>query len=128
MRVVLYLGAIIAIALLNQPHNPIHSWTSLVVTFPLLFDAIYTIILRLIKGENIFQAHRSHLYQRLQQSGLAHSNVAGIYILVTSAIALLILKYDYIGAIAGVSIAIGAMVGGEIYLKKSVNIKVMGNG
>jgi UDP-N-acetylmuramyl pentapeptide phosphotransferase/UDP-N-acetylglucosamine-1-phosphate transferase len=111
-----FLGAIIAIALLNQPPNPIHSWTSLVITFPLLFDAIYTITRRLINRENIFQAHRSHLYQRLQQSGWAHSYVAIIYMLVTTAIALLIVNFDYIGAVAGTVVTITAIGGGEIYL------------
>jgi UDP-N-acetylmuramyl pentapeptide phosphotransferase/UDP-N-acetylglucosamine-1-phosphate transferase len=111
-----FLGAIIAIALLNQPPNPIHSWTSLVITFPLLFDAIYTITRRLINRENIFQAHRSHLYQRLQQSGWAHSYVASIYMVVTVAIALLIVNFDYIGAIAGTVVTITAIGVGEIYL------------
>jgi Fuc2NAc and GlcNAc transferase len=119
-----FLGAIIAIALLNQPQNAVNSWTSLAITSPLLFDAIYTIVRRLLNRENIFQAHRSHLYQRLQQSGWAHSNVASIYVLATTTIALLILNYDYVGAIAGVLTTISSMVAGEIYLAKNLNLKI----
>jgi UDP-N-acetylmuramyl pentapeptide phosphotransferase/UDP-N-acetylglucosamine-1-phosphate transferase len=119
-----FLGATIAIALLNQPHNPVHSWTSLAITCPLLIDAIYTLTRRLIKRENIFQAHRSHLYQRLQQSGLNHSTVASIYIIATTAIALLILNYGYIGAIAGTVVTIIAIGVGEIYLSKNTSLKI----
>jgi Fuc2NAc and GlcNAc transferase len=114
-----FLGAIIAIALLNQSDNPAHSWAAMVITLPLLADAIYTLCRRLIRRENIFQAHRFHLYQRLQQSGLSHQIVAGIYVGVTIAIALLILNYDTVGAI-GCSIGtIGLIAIGELYLRQS---------
>lgn len=43
-------------------------------------DAAITIILRLVNGENIFLAHRSHLYQLLvNERGLKHLTVAVIY-------------------------------------------------
>jgi UDP-N-acetylmuramyl pentapeptide phosphotransferase/UDP-N-acetylglucosamine-1-phosphate transferase len=43
-------------------------------------DAIITIINRLIKKENIFQPHRSHLYQYLaNEMGYSHILVAFIY-------------------------------------------------
>jgi UDP-N-acetylmuramyl pentapeptide phosphotransferase/UDP-N-acetylglucosamine-1-phosphate transferase len=43
-------------------------------------DAIITIINRLIKKENIFQPHRSHLYQYLaNEMGYSHILVASIY-------------------------------------------------
>lgn len=43
-------------------------------------DAIYTIGYRLFKGENIFLAHRSHLYQLLvNERQLKHLTVASIY-------------------------------------------------
>ena len=45
-------------------------------------------ICRLIRQENIFQAHRTHLYQRLQQSGWSHAQVASTYLGLTLAIAL----------------------------------------
>ena len=83
------LGATIGIALLNSP-NPGQLWSALPITLPLIGDAIYTLIRRLLKRENIFQAHRTHLYQRLQQSGWTHSQVAIAYLLLTSLIALLI--------------------------------------
>ncbi len=43
-------------------------------------DAIITIINRLLKKENIFQPHRSHLYQYLaNEMGYSHILVAFIY-------------------------------------------------
>jgi Fuc2NAc and GlcNAc transferase len=55
------------------------AWTALAIT--LITDAIYTLSRRLLNHENIFQAHRKHLYQRLQQTGLAHSTVASMYMI-----------------------------------------------
>ncbi len=113
-----FLGAIISMSLLNQQHqSAINSWSTLAITMPIVADASYTIIRRSINRENIFRAHRSHLYQRLQQSGLPHSTVAGIYLMMTVAIAALILNYSYAGAIAGTIGAIGAIWIGEVYLK-----------
>jgi UDP-GlcNAc:undecaprenyl-phosphate/decaprenyl-phosphate GlcNAc-1-phosphate transferase len=46
-------------------------------------DSVGTIILRLLRKENIFKAHRSHLYQDLVHvKGLSHLKVAGIYAIV----------------------------------------------
>ena len=47
--------------------------------WPFVFDTTATIIRRLFRRENILQAHRSHLYQRLVISGLKHSTVARLY-------------------------------------------------
>ncbi|QKJ29413.1 glycosyltransferase family 4 protein [Mucilaginibacter mali] len=43
-------------------------------------DAVFTIILRLLKGENIFLAHRSHLYQLMvSERKFKHLTVATLY-------------------------------------------------
>lgn len=43
-------------------------------------DTVFTIIIRLIRGENIFKAHRSHLYQLLSNElNWPHVQVAVIY-------------------------------------------------
>ncbi len=47
--------------------------------WPFLFDGTYTIFRRLFKGENILQAHRSHLYQRLNIAGWEHSRITSLY-------------------------------------------------
>ncbi|WP_148278046.1 glycosyltransferase family 4 protein [Desulfobacula toluolica] len=57
--------------------------TSLLV-IPLLFfhfiyDTFFTFLRRLFKGENVFQAHRTHLYQLFNRMGYKHVTVTGFY-------------------------------------------------
>ena len=40
-----------------------------------LSDGVFTIIRRLLRGEKVWDAHRSHLYQRLVRTGLRHDQV-----------------------------------------------------
>lgn len=54
--------------------------TGLILTCSVyLFDGGFTLGRRLVRRENIFRAHRSHLYQRLVQSGLSHGKVTALY-------------------------------------------------
>lgn len=110
------LGATIGIVLLNNP-NPGQLWSALPITLPLIGDAIYTLIRRLLKRDNIFQAHRTHLYQRLQQSGWTHSEVAIAYLLLTSLIALLISILGSLGSGLSGGLVMGAIALGELYLQ-----------
>jgi UDP-GlcNAc:undecaprenyl-phosphate/decaprenyl-phosphate GlcNAc-1-phosphate transferase len=57
--------------------------TSLLVV-PLLllhfvFDTAFTFFRRLIRGDNVFQAHRTHLYQLLNRMGWSHTRVTLLY-------------------------------------------------
>jgi UDP-N-acetylmuramyl pentapeptide phosphotransferase/UDP-N-acetylglucosamine-1-phosphate transferase len=54
----------------------------IVITAPFWFDATLTLIRRWRKGENLSQAHRKHIYQRLVQSGYSHLKVTVLLILV----------------------------------------------
>ncbi len=47
--------------------------------WPFTFDTIFTLIRRVLKRENVFEAHRSHLYQRLVIAGWSHRAVASLY-------------------------------------------------
>ena len=47
--------------------------------WPFIFDSAYTLVRRLLKRENIFTAHRSHLYQRLVIAGWSHRAVSTLY-------------------------------------------------
>jgi len=55
--------------------------------WPFIFDTAYTLLRRLRKRENIFEAHRSHLYQRLVIAGWSHRGVAVLYGLLASSTA-----------------------------------------
>jgi UDP-N-acetylmuramyl pentapeptide phosphotransferase/UDP-N-acetylglucosamine-1-phosphate transferase len=112
------LGASIVIALLhNNSNHPGQTWCALAITLTLVSDAIYTLIRRLIHRENIFQAHRSHLYQRLQLSGWSHSQVATTYLSVTLLVAITISIWGQAGAWMSLSGVTVALVLGEFYLQ-----------
>ncbi|MGG6269222.1 MraY family glycosyltransferase [Leptolyngbya sp. AN03gr2] len=117
------LGAMIAIALLHQ-ENTVQAWSSLAITLPLIADAIYTLVRRLIRKENIFKPHRTHLYQRLQQSGWSHGQVATAYILVTVGIALNLHFFEATGAVLSVVEVICAIALGERYLSHQQGMKM----
>ncbi len=119
------LGGAVAISLLSTD-NPAPAWTAIAITLPLTADAIYTLIRRLMRKENIFKAHRSHLYQRLQQSGWTHGQVASTYISVTGAIAASILLWGAVGAGIGLALVVVGMVGGEVYLSRGARVQGSG--
>lgn len=112
-----FLGGIIAIAFLSYKNNPTLTWSGLAILLPLIGDAIYTLFRRLLRGENIFKAHRSHLYQRLQQSGWSHSQVAIAYILITVAIGVIISSGETIGAWSSLIGTVIAVAGTEVFLQ-----------
>lgn len=60
-----------------------HSHTSLFVVplllFHFIFDTAFTFFRRLLAGEHVFTAHRSHLYQLLNRVEYSHKRVALIY-------------------------------------------------
>lgn len=47
--------------------------------FLFVFDSVFTLFRRIIRGEEFWKAHRSHIYQRLVISGLSHAQVTTIY-------------------------------------------------
>ena len=55
----------------------------ILISSPVLGDALICVIRRGINKQPIFKPHKLHLYQRLNQAGLSHSNVTLIYMLTT---------------------------------------------
>jgi UDP-N-acetylmuramyl pentapeptide phosphotransferase/UDP-N-acetylglucosamine-1-phosphate transferase len=47
-------------------------WVGLLVFSPFLVDATVTLLRRLLRGERVWQAHKTHYYQRLVQLGWGH--------------------------------------------------------
>lgn len=79
--------------------------------WPFLIDGTFTILRRLRKGENIFQAHRSHLYQRLVIAGRPHGQVTlayGALAAAGAALAACIVRGTFI-AWAGSAVVIGLL-------------------
>jgi UDP-GlcNAc:undecaprenyl-phosphate GlcNAc-1-phosphate transferase len=62
-------------------------------------DAVLTIVQRLIKGENIFKAHRSHLYQYLaNEKGWSHISVSTVYAFLQLVISAVTIYLIHLGA------------------------------
>ena len=112
------LGESIAIALI-QTNDVTLGWSSLAITLPITADTIYTLFVRLSHRENIFQAHRTHIFQRLQQSGWSHPQVALTYAGLTIAIATLTFSLGAIGSIFSLIMTVLAIIIAELYLKRS---------
>ena len=90
-----FLGAVL-VGLILHSGNIKDSISLILISSPLLFDAATCVIRRLYFGENIFKAHKSHLYQRLVQSGWSHSKVSTLYISVTIFLAISYLIFGLI--------------------------------
>lgn len=73
--VMIVLSSLLAI---HRSQDPTFFWVPILIFFHFIWDVIYTLFYRLRKKENITQAHRSHLYQRLNQSGFSHCKVSFI--------------------------------------------------
>jgi Fuc2NAc and GlcNAc transferase len=55
------------------------AFIGILFVLPFLFDTVFTFIRRLLNGEKVWQAHRSHLYQRLVIAGYSHRFVTTLY-------------------------------------------------
>lgn len=73
-----YLGAILFGTAL-ETNSKIGLIAILLITLPILGDALICVIRRFIIGQNVFSAHKLHLYQRLCGAGWKHESVAFLY-------------------------------------------------
>jgi UDP-N-acetylmuramyl pentapeptide phosphotransferase/UDP-N-acetylglucosamine-1-phosphate transferase len=76
-----FLGFILAVLALRREettYDIFNFWSACIVLSPFIWDVCYTLLRRLLRGENILQAHRSHLYQRLLVAGWSHSEVLAL--------------------------------------------------
>ena len=89
-----FLGALLAFIVL-QSSTWIDALAILILSTPLTFDALTCVLKRLLAKQNIFQAHKLHLYQRLHQSGWSHTKVSVIYMIGTLVLSITYL-YDNI--------------------------------
>jgi UDP-N-acetylmuramyl pentapeptide phosphotransferase/UDP-N-acetylglucosamine-1-phosphate transferase len=71
-----------ALALLGTARGDFAIWQPLLVFSPFIVDATVTLLRRALRGERVWQAHRSHYYQRLVLAGWSHGRtVAAEYAL-----------------------------------------------
>lgn len=89
-----YLFAVVPLVAAREMPERAHFWPVFggLVVWPFLGDGILTFVRRALKREKVWAAHRSHLYQRLTQTGWSHAQVSGLYAgwaLVSAALAFL---------------------------------------
>jgi Fuc2NAc and GlcNAc transferase len=71
-----YLGyAIVVLALYASRDNPVALWVWLILGGAFFVDATVTLVRRLLRGEPVYQAHRSHAYQWLARRWASHRKV-----------------------------------------------------
>ena len=76
-----FCGFVIAVLPLGMPEAVVPRIVPVAVLamWPFIFDTLYTLARRLRRKENVFQAHRSHLYQRLVIAGWSHRATSSLY-------------------------------------------------
>jgi Fuc2NAc and GlcNAc transferase len=71
-----YLGYVIGVlALAATRTDPVALWVWLILAGVFFVDATVTLLRRLLHGERIYQAHRTHAYQRLARCWQSHGKV-----------------------------------------------------
>ena len=71
-----YLGYVIAVlALAATRENPVALWAWLILGGVFFVDATVTLLRRLLRGERVYEAHRSHAYQWLARRWGSHAKV-----------------------------------------------------
>jgi len=78
-----FLGAVFVLIIFGQ-NNPQEGIRYLFLGSPIFIDAASTVIRRYSLSQNIFKAHKSHLFQRLYDSGWSHAKISSLYIFFTA--------------------------------------------
>lgn len=102
--------ALLVVQLAQKSTNPASLIGLLLVCAVYLWDSGFTLLRRLRRGENIFRAHRSHLYQRLAQLELSHVSITSLYLLLHLLMGTLGLAYlRYTNAMRAVILAFAGL-------------------
>ena len=119
-----FLGAVFA-GLVLQASSWIEAFGYLLVATPLLADACLCVPRRLLAGQRVFQAHRLHLFQRLQQAGWSHSQVSLTYIAATAflAVAMLLGGLPWVFGLAVIEMLLGVWLDQRVAVPFSVASK-----
>jgi UDP-N-acetylmuramyl pentapeptide phosphotransferase/UDP-N-acetylglucosamine-1-phosphate transferase len=110
------LGGLVGVALIAGRDELASS--DLVVLVPLLGDASYTLLRRLLRQENVVLAHHSHLYQRLLRAGASHGRISLGYAFATLASAGLASTLGSTGALIALAACAGLVLVLELHLAR----------
>lgn len=121
-----FLGYVFAVLALGLSSGALNLWVWLILLGVFVVDATYTLLRRLLRGERVYQAHRSHAYQRAARRWGSHKKVtvatAGINVFWLLPLAGVAAAYPDWGVVVlavawlpllGVAVALGAGVSNE---------------
>ena len=74
-----FLGFTFAFFAVSVPRSSTQLVAGLLIGWPILFDASLTLLRRALARQNLFVAHRTHLYQRMALAGWRPATVASLY-------------------------------------------------
>jgi hypothetical protein len=92
----LLLGTVLALLVVQMAQkstDPASLMGLMLVCAVYLWDSGFALLRHLWRGENVFQGHRSHLYQRMAQLGLSHASITSLYLLLRLLMGFLGLAY-----------------------------------
>jgi len=82
-------------------------WAGLLIFSPFIVDATVTLLRRLFRGERVWQAHRTHYYQRLVRAGWGHRRTALLeYVLMAACASAALAGRDASASVQGALIAV----------------------
>lgn len=99
-------GALTAAAIERQHVSLV---AGVLLMFPFVFDATFTLVRRGLHGERVWLAHRSHIYQQMCDLGVSHRSVSLSYTAAAAACAGAGLAYDDVAHPGQLSI-VGALL------------------
>ena len=111
-------AALALLGTMGDAHLP--ALTVPVALAPFLLDGTFTIFRRLSKGEKIWRAHRSHLYQRAVATGLGHHDVLVRYVAwvgVSAGAALVVAARGEAVAACAIAVAVGGLVSTVLWVR-----------
>jgi Fuc2NAc and GlcNAc transferase len=103
---------------------PFIIWLLLLGVF--IIDSTITLIKRMSKGEKLYEAHRSHVYQLAVQAGYSHKQVTLTVLLINIILgiiaAMALYYYNYLGVIASAALII--LIIAHLIIGKMFNIRI----
>jgi UDP-GlcNAc:undecaprenyl-phosphate GlcNAc-1-phosphate transferase len=96
-----YVIAAFATVTSNSGERPVPFIAVLLILSSFLYDTIFTLIRRARRGEKLWEAHRSHLYQRLVIAGQSHRRVTLTYYGLSIALGTAGVAYAFAGKLVG---------------------------
>lgn len=113
------LGVILAIFSLEAAlHSPIWFWAWQILLAVFISDASFTLLRRLVRGEKIYQAHRSHAYQRAARALGSHGRVSlgvGLINVLWLLPLALVVALEILAPLWGLLLAYGPVLGLVVY-------------